>query len=96
MSAREVLFHIDNDDAVLAVKGRDAWALSELMSAGEKGCTPIDTPGPRWSAYVHNLRKAGVIIETHHEAHAGPFPGSHARYVLVSTISVVKDVADAA
>jgi len=78
MSGRRLLIQMDNDDEVLAVKGCDAWALSELMSAGDKGCTPIETPGPRWSAYVHNLRKAGAIIETHHEAHAGPFPGSHA------------------
>ena len=31
------------------VKGRDAWALKELVMAGDKGCTPLDTPGPRWS-----------------------------------------------
>ncbi len=96
MSGRRLCFKINIDETVTAVKGRDAWALSELMCAGDKGCTPIDTPGPRWSAYVHNLRKVGVIIETHFEAHGGQFPGSHARYVLVSTISVVKDVADAA
>lgn len=96
MSGHKLSFQIDSDDAVLAVKGRDAWALSELIAAGDRGCTPIDTPGPRWSAYVHNLRKAGLIIETHHEAHAGPFPGSHARYVLVSSITIVDNVADAA
>lgn len=89
MSGHRLFIQMDNDDAVLVVKGRDAWALSELMSAGENGCTPIDTPGPRWSAYVHNLRKAGVIIETHLEAHAGPFPGSHARYVLLSKITLI-------
>jgi len=96
MSGRNLSFQIENGDEVLVVKGRDAWALSELMAAGGKGCTPIDTPGPRWSAYVHNLRKAGLIIETHHEAHAGPFPGSHARYVLVSAITIIDSVADAA
>ena len=39
-------------------------------------------PAPRWSAYVHELRKMGVEIETIHEAHGGKFPGHHARYVL--------------
>jgi hypothetical protein len=42
------------------VAGRDAWALSELIKAGEKGCTPVNNPAPRWSAYVHNLRKVGL------------------------------------
>ncbi len=38
--------------------GREAWALGELVKAGERGCTPIDTPGPRWSDYVFKLRGA--------------------------------------
>jgi hypothetical protein len=71
--------------AVQTAKGRDAWALLELeREAGKRGCTPITTPGPRWSAYVFNLRGMGLIIETIHESHDGPFPGTHARYVLHS------------
>lgn len=66
--------------------GRDAWALLALRAAGMRGVTPIDTPGPRWSAYVHNLRHMGLVIETVHESHGGPFPGSHARYLLHSQI----------
>jgi hypothetical protein len=68
------------------VTGRDEWALLELAVAGTKGCTPIDNPAPRWSAYVHKLREMGVDIETVIERHAGPFPGNHARYVLHSLI----------
>ena len=68
------------------VTGRDEWALLELAVAGQKGCTPIDNPAPRWSAYVHKLRDTGVGIETVHERHAGPFPGNHARYVMHSLI----------
>ena len=72
------------------VRGRDAWALLELHRAGPKGCTPIDKPGPRWSAYVHNLRhEHGLAIDTVHESHRGAFPGNHARYVLRSTIEIV-------
>lgn len=67
---------------VIHPKGRDRWALQQLMQAGAKGCTPITTPAPRWSAYVHNLRKAGVQIATLHEPHGGAFPGTHGRYVL--------------
>ena len=68
------------------VKGRDEWALLELMSMGELGCTPIDNPAPRWSGYVHNLRRLGVNIETIHESHRGSFPGHHARYILRSWV----------
>ena len=66
----------------LSVAGRDEWALRALIRAGEKGCTPIDNPAPRWSAYVHNLRRLGIPIETLTERHGGNYPGNHARYVL--------------
>ena len=64
------------------VKGRDAWALDQLRTAGAKGCTPIEQPAPRWSGYVHRLRNLGVPIETLHEPHGGEFSGLHGRYVL--------------
>lgn len=70
----------------ICVRGRDLWALESLRRAGPKGCTPIDHPGPRWSAYVFNLREAGVEIEKITEPHSGDFPGHHARYVLRSTV----------
>jgi len=77
---------------VLTLKGRDAWALAELIRAGENGCTPITHPGPRWSAYVHRLRhEYGLQIDTVHEPHRGPFPGNHARYVLKSIVRIVDD-----
>ncbi|WP_068301165.1 hypothetical protein [Pararhodobacter sp. CCB-MM2] len=69
------------------VKGRDRWALECLMAAKAKGCTPITTPGPRWSAYVFNLRKLGLDIETITEPHGGEFSGHHARYVLRSQVT---------
>ena len=77
--------------------GRNAWALSNLVRAGRKGCTPITHPGPRWSAYVHNLRyEYGLEIETVHEAHSSPFPGCHARYVLLSNVQIVASDSEAA
>ena len=80
----------DGDPFTLA--GRLAWALSELQSAGEHGVTPISTPGPRWSAYVHRLRhEFGVDIETKTEAHQGAFPGHHARYFLRSPVAIGED-----
>ena len=71
----------------VTVSGRERWALECLMSAGNNGCTPIETPGPRWSAYVFDLRAMGLNIETINEAHAGPFAGTHARYVLRSYVT---------
>lgn len=81
----------------LQLCGRNAWALSVLVHAGTRGCTPITHPGPRWSAYVHRLRHDyGLTIETIHEAHSGPFPGSHARYVLRSDVRLVWSDSEAA
>ncbi|MCC0035340.1 MAG: hypothetical protein H6887_08785 [Hoeflea sp.] len=91
MKRLSVTFRIEPDGAVQIAKGRDAWALLELEREGERGCTPITTPGPRWSAYVFNLRGMGLIIETIHESHEGPFPGTHARYVLHSPISILEE-----
>lgn len=68
------------------VKGRDAWALDQLSAAGPDGCTPMDHPAPRWSAYIHNLRKLGVPIETVHEPHGGLFSGTHGRYVMHAVV----------
>lgn len=72
-------------------EGRDQWALSELIKAGSKGCTPIDTPGPRWSAYKHKLlRKYRVPIDRKDEPHKGKYPGTHARYTLACKAELVK------
>lgn len=72
----------------VVMKGRDAWALACLAEAGRRGVAPVDTPGPRWSAYVFNLKRRGFNIETRHESHGPPFPGTHARYVLRDAVSV--------
>lgn len=81
----------DGQHELLELYGREAWALVELVRAGASGCTPITHPGPRWSGYVHRLRhKHGLDVETVHERHSGPFPGTHARYVLKSRVETVQ------
>ena len=70
----------------VTVNGRDRWALDQLIIAGSIGCTPIQNPAPRWSAYVFNLRGHGIPIETVTEAHGGAFSGTHARYVLKAKV----------
>lgn len=81
-------------ERVVLVEGRNEWALRELLRVGRKGCTPIDNPGPRWSAYVYNLRQMGFDIETIHEAHKGKYPGTHARYILHSVVMEVDSLHD--
>ena len=79
-----------HEGRAFTVKGRDAWALLELLKAGANGCTPIDNPGPRWSGYVFNLKRThGLNIETRHEHHRGQFSGTHARYVLLSAVEIM-------
>lgn len=84
-----VLQGTDGEPLLLDLKGREEWALSHLLAAGNLGCTPIDTPGPRWSDYVFKLRRRGIDIVTITEAHDGPYAGTHARYVLKSKIEPV-------
>lgn len=82
----------------ITVSGRNAWALIELIDAGDKGCTPIDNPAPAWAAYVQKLRAMGFDIETLMEPHGGAFKGHHGRYVLRSDLTVIshRDLDDAA
>jgi hypothetical protein len=78
------------DGRTVTVEGRQAWALKELIAAGQAGCTPITHPGPRWSDYVFKLRRQGLIIETITEMHGGVYSGHHARYVLRTPVSVIE------
>lgn len=82
----------DREPFHVKATGRERWALEALIAAGPQGCVPIETPGPRWSAYVHDLRKLGVPIETHRERHGGPFPGNHARYSLAAYVTRLTEV----
>jgi hypothetical protein len=82
----EALVYETEGIRVVPVKGRVAWALRHLIDAGPTGCTPITTPGPRWSHYVWCLRQHGIRVATIHESHGGPFAGTHARYVLRSKV----------
>lgn len=78
----------DGSSFLITISGRDRWALQCLIAAGAKGCTPLDHPGPRWSADIHDLRARDIRIATVTEAHEGPFKGTHARYVLQSAVSL--------
>jgi len=73
----------------ICISGRLQWTLKRLSKAGQEGCTPIDYPAPRWSGYVHQLRKFGLPIVTITEKHGGEFPGTHARYVLQAVVQEI-------
>ena len=85
-------FTVQNGTAApfqITITGRERWALECLIASREGGCTPIENPGPRWPAYVFDLRAMGVVIETRTETHGGPFAGHHARYILASNVTPV-------
>jgi hypothetical protein len=95
---RRITFNVTEGEDVRTITpaGRDAWALGELILAGETECTPITTPGPRWSGYIFKLKRIyRLSIETVTEMHGGDFAGKHARYVLRSRVAFA-DPADEA
>jgi hypothetical protein len=65
------------------------WTLFHLAKSGTTGITTIERPAPRWSAYVHELRKMGIQIETEMEPHEGAYSGHHARYRLACEVQVI-------
>ena len=73
------------------VAGQEAKALLELVRAGSAGRTALEvaTWAYRFGAYVWKLRhRYGLAIETRRELHEG---GWHARYVLVSPVTIASD-----
>jgi hypothetical protein len=84
----------DDGERFINPLGRNAWALDQLIKAGINGCTPINCPAPRWSAYVFKLRhEFGLNVETIDEPHGGPYAGTHARYILRDVVRIIERVA---
>jgi hypothetical protein len=70
------------------LSGRIGQTFHRLHLTGKKGITPLESPALRLAAHVHSLRELGFIIETEREPHGGAYPGYHARYTLVSSVSL--------
>ncbi len=70
------------------LEGRMGWTMAQLANAGTQGVATVENPAPRWSAYVHSLRKLGIQIETEMEPHEGSYPGQHARYRLACDVHI--------
>lgn len=81
---------IETGDAPLTLnlRGRLAWAMLELVKAGDTGITPLHNPAPRVSHYVMCLRRKGVAIDTDMQPHGGAFPGEHGVYRLKSAVTI--------
>jgi hypothetical protein len=89
IDVRSITIRLQPDGLTSVFTGRVAWALACLIDAEATGCTPISHPGPRWSGYVHKLRRAGLSVETIDERHGPPYSGVHARYVLRSEVEIL-------
>lgn len=85
-----ITVQINATGTVKRFHGRFAWALWELIRAGQHGVTPIERPAPRWSHYIYRLRREGIPIRTVPETHGGAFAGRHGRYVLAGAVEVIE------
>jgi Winged helix domain len=77
-----------------SVAGKDAMALEALIEAGKSGVTALElcnTWALRLGAYVHDLRKLGLDIETIREPH-DDIGGWHGRYVLHSEVAILGEI----
>lgn len=72
------------------LSGYNRWALETLIAAGGKGCIPLELPAPRWSAYIHNLRRVGVPIATFAEPCSHSEKRKRCRYVLAASVEPVQ------
>jgi hypothetical protein len=86
--ASRIIFEGANGPVRMTIKGRELWALRELIRVGAQGLTSIESPAPRLAAYIFKLRARGLIISTIREQHGGEYPGHHARYVLRTPVAV--------
>ena len=86
----KIVARIGDDPELKIFRGRPAWCLGELVTAGAAGITSLENPAMRLGHYIFVLRRGGVAIETEYEAHHGPFAGSHGRYRLSIPVTVIE------
>lgn len=80
----------DGQSFIISLRhGRERDTLDALIRGGATGCTFYDDPAPRWAGNIFKLRCRGLIIKTEREKHGGAYPGTHARYVLLSKVEKV-------
>lgn len=80
----------DGQSFIISLRhSRERDTLDALIRGGATGCTFYDDPAPRWASAIFKLRCRGLIIKTEREKHGGAYPGTHARYVLLSKVEKV-------
>lgn len=74
----------------LTLKGQTARSLLALREAGLNGLTALEASSwaLRLAAYIHDLRRLGLVIDMEREAHPG---GWHGRYRLRSPVTLLGD-----
>ncbi|RUZ75627.1 hypothetical protein EN943_20115 [Mesorhizobium sp. M7A.F.Ca.US.006.01.1.1] len=88
---------MEPDGRTVTLDGRAAWMMRELVKVGKRGVTTLELPtGVRVSHYILLLRKAGFTISSPREAHGGPFPSTHSRYKLETSVTILEDLSAAA
>lgn len=71
----------------IQISGRNADTLERLIIVDQRGIAATElNPGNRLAAYIYELRKLGLNIDTWMEPHGGQYAGRHARYVLQSIV----------
>lgn len=89
---REIRVRFGTPAVEKTFRGREGWALNELLRAGKEGLTTLSRPAPRWSHYVFQLRRAGIDISTDYARHVEPYAGSHGIYKLQEPVEVLERV----
>ncbi|MCT8970872.1 winged helix domain-containing protein [Microbaculum marinisediminis] len=84
---------LSGSERLITLTGQIAVFACKLIEAGGDGVTVRDFPtGWRISDLVLRLRQRhGLIIRTAEEANTGIFAGHHARYVMLSPVSIDRD-----
>jgi hypothetical protein len=83
-----------SESGLIRAVGREAETLLMLVKAAPLGVRAYDFEGGppfRLSAYVHDLRRMGLVIRTDKEPHPG---GLHAVYVLETAVSILSVLRD--
>ena len=82
---------INDQPALLTIKGKPARVLKALVEQKEEGVTALElsnTWALRMSGYISDLRhKYSLHITTNKEDHSG---GWHGRYVLITPVEILK------
>ncbi|MDE3240721.1 MAG: hypothetical protein KGN33_17315 [Paracoccaceae bacterium] len=79
---------------VFLTEPRVIWALEHLIRAGKRGITTLENPAPRWSAYLHKIKRAGIPFTKVTEKHGGDFEGWHARFFIGEGVRIVRRVVE--